>query len=197
MLVHELLESSARERPEALALLTGTGATTYGELDALATQFARVCVARNTPGDRVAIALENSIELDCLLLWRHESGRRGCPLARPEPAAIASRGRLLTAGPRLSVVDEATFTLTLHSACGLTRARARRQPGSTVRRWRSHGDMLLSLRLHRPLLAPVSGYPLHARPGGHHLYVGQYVATARRDAHASELRPTRARSSRI
>ena len=110
MLVHELLESSARERPEALALLAGTGATTYGELDALATQFARVCVREGVrPGDRVAIALENSIELIACYFGAMKAGGVAVPLP---PGARSDRFSRAIADcrPALSVVDEATFT---------------------------------------------------------------------------------------
>jgi long-chain acyl-CoA synthetase len=63
MLVQELLESSARQWPEAIALVCGGRRVSYAELDALANGVAHGLQQQGVQrGDRVAIFLHNSVE---------------------------------------------------------------------------------------------------------------------------------------
>jgi long-chain acyl-CoA synthetase len=63
MLVQELLERSARQGPEAIALVCGGRRVSYAELDALANGVAHGLQKQGVQrGDRVAIFLHNSVE---------------------------------------------------------------------------------------------------------------------------------------
>ncbi len=63
MLVHQLLEESAKRQPEATALVCGANRVSYAALDALANQVAHGLRQRGVKrGDRVAIFLHNSVE---------------------------------------------------------------------------------------------------------------------------------------
>src|ERR1700736_3674247 len=62
-LVHQSLEESARRFPHKTAVVCGDTRSTFAELDEAANRLATVLVAEGiTPGDRVAIYLDNSIE---------------------------------------------------------------------------------------------------------------------------------------
>ena len=61
MLVHGFLERSARVRPDQIALVHGSEAVTFGEIEAGANRIARLLVARGfARGDRVGLLAENS-----------------------------------------------------------------------------------------------------------------------------------------
>lgn len=63
MLTHSLLEASAARSPESIAVIDVRRAVNYGELDRLANRFANLLATYGVQrGDRVVIALENSIE---------------------------------------------------------------------------------------------------------------------------------------
>lgn len=63
MLLGQLLEESARARPDKTALVCGELRMSYAELDARANRLAQALLARGVaPGERVALCLENSPE---------------------------------------------------------------------------------------------------------------------------------------
>ncbi|NRQ33089.1 amino acid adenylation domain-containing protein [Nonomuraea sp. NN258] len=62
-LLHHLLEASARRAPDAVAVVDGDRVITYQELDERANQLARtLLMADVTPGDRIGLYLDKSIE---------------------------------------------------------------------------------------------------------------------------------------
>ena len=108
MLVHQFLESAAALAPDAPALIERDRRLSYGALDRMANQCARLfrqCGA--TRGDRVVIALDNGAEMVAAYLGAMKAGAVAVPL----PAGPRS-DRLPTAladcTPRLAIVDEPT-----------------------------------------------------------------------------------------
>jgi amino acid adenylation domain-containing protein len=109
MLLHEILESSARKRPNAVAVLALNHTVTYGELDALANRFAHACLREGVrPGDRVALALENSIELIACYFGVMKAGGVAVPLP-PGPRSDRLAHAVSDCAPALTVVDVATL----------------------------------------------------------------------------------------
>jgi amino acid adenylation domain-containing protein len=108
MLVHRFLEDSAARNPDALALIEARRTATYAKLDRLANRFAHLCLAAGARrGDRVAIALDNSIELVAAYLGTMKAGGVAVPL----PAGPRS-DRLMAAvadcKPVVAVIDVLT-----------------------------------------------------------------------------------------
>jgi acyl-CoA synthetase (AMP-forming)/AMP-acid ligase II len=63
MLVCDLLSSSAQKAPERTALLHGDRSWSYGQMEDLSNRIARLIAASGlTPGDRVLVVMENSME---------------------------------------------------------------------------------------------------------------------------------------
>src|SRR3954468_4264666 len=63
MLVHQLLEASARLAPDRIAVVRGQQRATYREIEVAANRLAHaLCQHGLEKGDRVAILLENSVE---------------------------------------------------------------------------------------------------------------------------------------
>lgn len=119
MLVEEFLEASAARVPQKIALIAGTRAVTYGELDQRANGLARSLIQAGIQrGDRVVICLHNSIEAvvaiwgvlktggvfvlqsplvrtDKLLYVLDQSQAAGCVvLAKREDEIVSEKGRL-------------------------------------------------------------------------------------------------------
>jgi amino acid adenylation domain-containing protein len=108
MLVHRLLEDSASRQPNSVALLEGNRTIAYGELNRLANRFANLLreagVARH---DRVAIALDNSIEMVAAYLGTMKAGAAAVPLpAGPRSDRLAHAVADCT--PAAAIVDAAT-----------------------------------------------------------------------------------------
>ena len=108
MLVHQFLESAAALAPDAPVLIERDRHLSYGALDRMANQCARLfhhCGV--TRGDRVVIALDNSAEMVAAYLGTMKAGAVAVPL----PAGPRS-DRLPTAladcTPRVAIVDEPT-----------------------------------------------------------------------------------------
>lgn len=63
VLLHELLEISARKTPDKVAVVCGDDRYTYSQLDSMATGFARLLQNRGVQrGDRVALFMDNGVE---------------------------------------------------------------------------------------------------------------------------------------
>ena len=85
--VHELLEASARRTPAAPAVVAGGVTLSYGELDARANRLAHLLVGRGvTPGARVAICLDRTVDLPVALAAVLKAGAAYVPLDPTHPA---------------------------------------------------------------------------------------------------------------
>ena len=81
VLVDQLLAESARERGDAIALIDAKRAVTYRELNALANQFANLFVNAGVRcGDRVVLALDNSIEFAAVYFGAMKAAGVAVPL---------------------------------------------------------------------------------------------------------------------
>jgi surfactin family lipopeptide synthetase A/fengycin family lipopeptide synthetase D len=88
--IHELFEEKARQRPDAPALLSSDGATTYAELNCRANRLALALRRRGAqPGRTIAVQLRRSPELVCALLAVLKSGAAYVPLDPALPSARA------------------------------------------------------------------------------------------------------------
>jgi long-chain acyl-CoA synthetase len=109
MLVHQLLEDSARRTPEAVALIEPRRTTTYRDLDKLANRFANLFRSSGVkPGDRVVIALDNSAEFVGGYFGAMKAGAVAVPLP---PGARSDRldKAVLDCAPAACVVDSTTL----------------------------------------------------------------------------------------
>lgn len=87
--VHDLLTEAARLRPSGVAVIAGDAELTYGALDALSNQAARVLADLGvTAGDRVALYLDKSVEAVAGIYAVLKAGGGYVPL---DPAAPLSR----------------------------------------------------------------------------------------------------------
>ncbi len=90
--IHELFEETARERPNAIALVSDLGARTYGELNAAANRLARRLRALGVgPEVPVALLLERSFELVIAELAVLKAGGAYVPLEVSHPRARQQR----------------------------------------------------------------------------------------------------------
>ncbi len=109
MRIPDLLERSARRTPDAVALIDGDQTTTYAALDAAVTGVAQAMQAAGVaPGDRVVIALENSVEQVAAYLGVMRGGAVAVPLpagARSDRLAPAVRD----CQPRACLFDPPTW----------------------------------------------------------------------------------------
>jgi acyl-CoA synthetase (AMP-forming)/AMP-acid ligase II len=81
MLLHRLLDESAQRTPDAVALIEPQRAITYGELQGRANQFADLFLRSGVKrGDRIVLALDNSIELVAAYFGAMKSGGVAVPL---------------------------------------------------------------------------------------------------------------------
>ncbi|KJK54890.1 non-ribosomal peptide synthetase, partial [Saccharothrix sp. ST-888] len=86
--VPALFRARAEERPEAVALVSGDVALTYGELNARANRLAHALIARGVgPEQRVALALPRSVELVVAILAVLKAGAAYVPVDPRYPAA--------------------------------------------------------------------------------------------------------------
>lgn len=85
--------------PDAVAVVTEDGALSYRGLDDLATRIARnLRRAGVTPGGRVAVLLENSVQMAAVLYGCWRAGAVACPLDPRLPrAAVCDRVRRIAA----------------------------------------------------------------------------------------------------
>ncbi|MFG3352036.1 amino acid adenylation domain-containing protein, partial [Streptomyces sp. NPDC048001] len=83
----DAFETQVRERPEALALVSGSDRLGYGELDERANRLARLLIARGVgPEDFVGLALPRSADLVVALLAVLKAGGAYLPLDLDYPA---------------------------------------------------------------------------------------------------------------
>lgn len=85
--VHHLIEEQAVRTPEALAVVAGEARLTYAELDARAEYWSRRIRHTCAPGERVAVALERSVDLPAALLGCWKAGCAYVPLDPGHPEA--------------------------------------------------------------------------------------------------------------
>lgn len=108
MLVHGLLEDSVRRAPDVVALIEPRRRTTYRSLDRLANRIAHLCHACGVErGDRVVIALDNSLEMVAAYLGAQKAGGVAVPLP-PGPRSDRLGPAVQDCQPRMAIVDDAT-----------------------------------------------------------------------------------------
>jgi amino acid adenylation domain-containing protein len=106
-LVHEIFESNAEERPEAVALVYEDQSIGYGELNRRANRLAHHLIASGVrPDDRVAILMERGIDVVTALLAVLKAGAAYVPL---DPAYPPQRlaYMLEDCAPRLLLTQQA------------------------------------------------------------------------------------------
>ncbi|WP_434635109.1 amino acid adenylation domain-containing protein [Chromobacterium sp. CV08] len=87
VLIHQLFEAQAAERPDAPALLYGDEALSYGELNRRANRLAHRLIALGVgPDDKVALCLERSVDIVAALLGVLKAGGAYVPLDPSYPA---------------------------------------------------------------------------------------------------------------
>lgn len=108
MLVHRFLEDSAKRTPDAIALIDSRRSATYDEVNRLANRFAHLFLISGVGrGDRVVLALENSIELVGAYLGTMKAGAVAVPL--PAGPRSDRLGRATAdASPKAAIIDAAT-----------------------------------------------------------------------------------------
>ncbi|MFB9115248.1 condensation domain-containing protein, partial [Xanthomonas arboricola pv. corylina] len=102
--------AQAQARPEAVAVVHGTGVLRFGELERRSNQLAHHLLALGVaPDDRVAVCLERGIDLVVALLGVLKAGAAYVPL---DPAAPAARvaWQLEDAAPRVVLTRQALAT---------------------------------------------------------------------------------------
>lgn len=108
VLVDQLLAESARERGDAIALIDAKRAVTYRELDALANQFANLFVNAGVRcGDRVVLALDNSIEFAAAYFGAMKAAGVAVPLP-PGPKSDRLTAAIADCRPAVCVIDAPT-----------------------------------------------------------------------------------------
>lgn len=107
VLVHAFLDTAAARSPEATALIEPNRSITYGELDRLANRFANLFRGEGVRrGDRVVLALENSIELVAGYFGAMKAGAVAVPLP-PGPKSDRLARAVQDCTPGACVVDSA------------------------------------------------------------------------------------------
>jgi amino acid adenylation domain-containing protein len=110
-LLHQLLERAAVDSPDRPAVVDGERSITYAELDASARRAANLLVELGvTPGDRVGLHLEKSIEAVAGLYGILKAGAVYVPLDRGAPPARLARVAA-DAGIRVALSDGAAHGL--------------------------------------------------------------------------------------
>ncbi|MEZ5287606.1 MAG: asparagine synthase (glutamine-hydrolyzing) [Vicinamibacterales bacterium] len=105
MMLHELLEGSAGRAPGAPCLVERDRLTSYGELDALANRYGNLFLRSGVScGDRIVIALENSLDMVAAYFGALKAGAVAVPLqAGPRNDRLAHV--VADCRPRVCVVD--------------------------------------------------------------------------------------------
>jgi long-chain acyl-CoA synthetase len=108
MMVHQFLERSARATPAAIAVVDSQREMSYADLDALANRFANVLLFEGVRrGDRVVLALDNSVELAAAYFGVLKAGGIGVPL--PVARRNDRLGKAIAdCRPRVCLIDAAT-----------------------------------------------------------------------------------------
>ena len=117
MLLFRFLEESARRTPDAIALLEPSRQITYADLDRKANRFAQLFRRSGVlRGDRVAIALDNGIEMVASYFGALKAGAVAVPLAGG-PRSDRLSHAIADCSPRVAVFDGITAkTLAFGSA---------------------------------------------------------------------------------
>jgi amino acid adenylation domain-containing protein len=107
--VHDFLSAGAAQHPDAIAIVEPSRQITYAALDAQANRVAHLLLGRGLErGDRVILALDNSIEFVAAYLGTMKAGAVAVPLppgARSDRLAAA----IADCEPRACVVDVPTI----------------------------------------------------------------------------------------
>jgi long-chain acyl-CoA synthetase len=108
MLVHHFLENSTRTSPTAVALVDPQRQTSYADLNALANRFANVLRAEGVRrGDRVVLAIDNSVELAAAYFGVLKAGGVAVPL--PVGRRNDRLGKAIAdCQPKVCLIDAAT-----------------------------------------------------------------------------------------
>jgi amino acid adenylation domain-containing protein len=108
MLVHHFVERSAAQTPQAIAVIEPGKAISYQELDRLSNRVANALRDRGVVrGDRVLLALENSIELVASYLGVLKAGAVAVPLP-PGPRSDRLSRALEDCSPSACLLDPVT-----------------------------------------------------------------------------------------
>lgn len=133
-LVHAFLEEGAARTPDALAIIEPARTATYEELNRLANRFAHLfCANGVTPGDRVVIALENSVDMVAAYLGAMKAGAVAVPLA-PGPRNDRLPHAVADCSPRVAVIDAATARVFAVAGTAFDFAQAMEVPASPAPR---------------------------------------------------------------
>src|SRR5262245_31319406 len=118
MLIHDLLERSARRRPQHIAVEdVEKGAITYHELNHLSDRLRdRLCHSGVGPGDRVGIYLRKSIDSVAAIFGILKAGAAYVPVDPSAP--VARNAYILTDCSVKLVVVEQAFTDNLRGEMG-------------------------------------------------------------------------------
>ncbi|MEO1619423.1 MAG: amino acid adenylation domain-containing protein, partial [Cyanobacteria bacterium J06632_3] len=121
--IHQLIEQQAGHTPDKTAVVFGDKSITYAELNRRANQLAHELRSRNiTPGSRVAICLNRSVEMVIAILAVLKAGAAYVPLDPTYPAAridyclrdtapqlVITQGSRLIETPLADVLNEPTI----------------------------------------------------------------------------------------
>ena len=106
MLVHQLLHEAAARDREAVALIEPKRSVSYAELDGMANCFANLLLCAGVKrGDRVVLALENSVELVAAYFGAMRAGAAAVPLP-PGPRSDRFIGAVSDCTPRVAIIEE-------------------------------------------------------------------------------------------
>ena len=108
VLVHQLLSHAAKRTPAATAIIEPSRSVTYSELDGLANRFANLLRESGVRrGDRVVIALENSIAMVAGYFGAMKAGAVAVPLPHG-PRSDRLANVILDCAPTACIVNAAT-----------------------------------------------------------------------------------------